>query len=54
MIPIIRIEEEEESPADTEDDDISQLYANALRNVTKRSVNGFQHSGLSWPSENSI
>jgi len=38
MIPKIQIEEEELSPMDSDDDkDISQMYANASRTISKRS-----------------
>jgi len=37
IIPKIKIEDEESSPPDSDDDeDISQMYANASRNISKR------------------
>jgi hypothetical protein len=39
MIPKIKIEDEESSPPDSDDDeDISQMYANASRNILKRAT----------------
>jgi hypothetical protein len=46
VIPSIRMKDEGLSLPDTDDEDISQLYANASRNITKRSMKGSPQSGL--------